>query len=98
MLYPENQMCLTCARKPCDWTEFGDDILEQNQLMFGVEGSNSSNLSENLKRKQLYKAFTFIKFGSLGSGNRIPISKCVVDEIRLLHPDVVENYMGYQEN
>ena len=58
-----------------------DDVLVTNERM----------------RKALYRLFTYMKFGHLGRGNRIPIPQCVVDKFREAYPEPDGVYMGFHE-
>ena len=46
----------------------------------------------------MYRMFTYLKYGHLGRGVRIPIPECVVAKIREKYPDPNEEYMGFMES
>ena len=46
----------------------------------------------------MYRMFTYLKYGHLGRGVRIPIPECVVAKIREKYPDPDEEYMGFMES
>jgi len=48
-------------------------------------------------RFALYSYFTYIKYGHLGRGNRIPVPRCIKCKIEALHPEPTGNYRGFQE-
>ena len=89
-------MCLICGGTPCEWLEFGSEIDEQAKVLAGLEGTDDHflivdddgvTMSPSDHRKALYKAFTYIKYGHLGRGNRMAIPEFVKIRIKDLHPD-----------
>ena len=48
-------------------------------------------------RKSLYRMFTYVKYGHLGRGVRIPLPKCVTSKIQRMFPAQNGNYMGFKE-
>ena len=87
-------VCLRCGSTPCEWITYGKDIIEGGQEMY----SEGDNVENNKKRKAMYHLFTYLKYGHLGKGNRIPIPICVVEKIRETFPSPDGNYMGYISN
>ena len=87
-------VCLWCGSTPCKWITYGKDIIEGGQEMY----SEGENVENNKKRKAMYHLFTYLKYGHLGKGNRIPIPICVVEKIRETFPSPDGNYMGYISN
>ena len=87
-------VCLRCGSTPCEWITYGKDIIEGGQEMYSEE----ENVENNKKRKAMYRLFTYIKYGHLGKGNRIPIPICVIEKIREMFPSPDGNYMGYMSN
>lgn len=97
----EIQVCPQCGGTPCEWDEYKDELLQCYTELLQSDASDNrsseeSNFDRNSRmRKALYKSFTYIKFGQLGKGNRIPISGCVTSKIRELYPSSREIYMGF---
>jgi hypothetical protein len=50
--------------------------------MIAITDQDGNFIPNNKMRKALYKTFTYLKFGHLGRGNRIPIPSCVASKIR----------------
>ena len=80
--------------------------MEQSKLLYYREqrdgqevivDDNGVVVPNSKMRKALYRAFTYLKFGHLGKGNRIPISPCVAKKIREMYPDADGNYIGFHE-
>ena len=99
-------VCQICGGTPCEWVEFGDEVTGYSKRLYTHEVTEGvialkdpdGNVVPNSKmRKALYKTFTYLKFGHLGRGNRIPIPSCVVSKIREMYPDPDGNYMGFHE-
>jgi hypothetical protein len=101
-----------CGGTPCQWDEFGDDLLEQANEMFVqtmsvaddgsavmvlVNKSSGELVNNNTARYHLYKMFTYLKYGHLGKGNRVRIPSCVQDMIREHFPDPSNQYTGFRE-
>ena len=91
----EGRVCPGCGAYPCEVEEFGDQLLDLWRLPainLLEETSNSVN------RKCLYRKFIYLKYGHLGCGNRIPISKCIRDVIRETYPqEDPDSYMGFKD-
>ena len=109
----EEEVCVHCGGTPCKWEEFGDEIAQREQEMrrsltvIGAcdhDGSQivDKNTKERLEnkemRKSMYRMFTYLKYGHLCRGVRIPIPECVVAKIREKYPDPDEEYMGFMES
>lgn len=96
-------VCATCGSMPCEWIEYGKKALDQANCMYrtnangGKVDDTNAEVSNNRMRKALYRLFTYLKFGHLGRGNRIPIPECVMKEFRKAFPDAGDEYMGYYE-
>ena len=109
----EEEVCVHCGGTPCEWEEFGDDIAQREQemrkslsLIVACDHEGSQIVDRNTKqrleskemRKSMYRMFTYLKYGHLGRGVRIPIPECVVGKIREKYPDPDEDYMGFRES
>ena len=76
-------MCPVCGGTPCDWIVYGEDVITQVELMYDEDpNKGDGTVQNNCIRKSAYRYFTYEKHGFLGKGNRIQISKCVLDGIR----------------
>ena len=84
-----SEMCEHCGGAPCDWLVFEEEITDNISNMHMQETNNTAI------RKSAYKLYIYCKYGYLGKGNRMQISKCVVEHIRKKWPDHDENYMGF---
>ena len=87
---------------PCEWGEFGEGVRDQSRHLYHHEqrdgkevvvDDNGAVVPNNTLRKQLYQIFTYLKYGHLGRGNRIPIPSCVLTRIREMFPD--NKFMGF---
>ena len=87
-------VCLRCGSTPCEWITYGKDIIKGGQEMYSEE----EDVENNKKRKAMYRLYTYLKFGHLGKGNRIPIPICVTEKIRGMFPSSDGDYMGYMSN
>ena len=93
----DESVCVICSGTPCEWDEFGPELLSRQSLMVrrevdddGIEkliDSAGRTIQNSKMRLYLYRLFTYLKFGHLGRGNRIPIPNCVTSQIRNLYPD-----------
>ena len=102
----DEKVCVDCGGTPCEWDELGPDLLERVDLMHRrekIEGvtvvvdDNGNRVENGAMRKAIYRMFTYIKFGHLGRGQRIPIPVCVLREIRNMYPERDGDYMGFKE-
>ena len=100
----EDKTCVICASTPCEWEEFGTKVVEHSRTLYRREMrgekevvvfDNGAVVPNNTMRRQLYRIFTYLKYGHLGKGNRMPIPSCVTTQIRNMFPD--EEYMGFME-
>ena len=66
---------------------------DDENMMTGREGNMVPN---STVRKGAYKLFTYMKFGHLGKGTRIPVPDCVTQKIREKYPEPDGNYVGFQ--
>ena len=94
-------VCPICGGTPCDWDEWGSEVTEAAEMMenmkkkMNVENDDDDeeeeeveeNVPSRLRRKALYKAFIYAKYGHLGGGKRMFIPDCVKDEIYDMYPD-----------
>ena len=94
----DDVMCKICGGTPCNWVQFGEELMEQVNLMCNI------NLSENREhtvcnstiQKSTYRMFMYMKYGHFCKGNRIPIASCVIDRVHSAWPELDGNYTGYQ--
>ena len=100
----EEAVCIYCANTPCEWHVYGQELLRNTALMHYRETRNGkevvvdesgNEVSNASMRKAMYRMFTYLKFGHLGKGNRIPIPQCVADKIREIYPAEDGKYMGF---
>ena len=63
-----------------------------------VNKNTKERLENKEMRKSMYRMFTYLKYGHLGRGVRIPIPECVVAKVREKYPDPDEDYMGFMES
>jgi hypothetical protein len=96
-------VCEVCGGTPCEWEEFGIELMENMKMMYDhgndgdpVKDRDGNIVANSTVRKGAYKLFTYMKFGHLGKGNRIPIPHCVTKKIRERYPEPDGNYMGFQ--
>ena len=91
----DDVMCEICGGTPCDWVQFGEELMEQVNLMYDINSSENREhtFRNSTIRKSAYRMFTYMKYGHLGKGNRIPIASCVVDRVRSAWPELDANYM-----
>ena len=88
---PYKATCEFCSGSECDRMRFKDDL--QDSIDDMVEGYNTPN---NKKRKQLYKEYTYAKWGPLGIGVRKEPSDCVMKLARAFFPPPLgDKPMGY---
>jgi len=89
--------CKACNNCPYDWTSFFKDkelqLLQKAKEM--EEILNHSTKSEVCHK--MYKTYIYYKYGSLGKGQRIEISTCVVEKIKEHFPDPSNVYVGFKE-
>ena len=85
----DESVCVVCGGTPCEWDEYGPELLSRQSLMVrrevGDDGTENlidsagRSIPNNKMRLYLYRLFTYLKFGHLGRGNRIPIPVVVLD-------------------
>jgi hypothetical protein len=88
--------CPFCDEEPCVWVRCGDDILEFDRINH-IEVADEDRPAPNDCRKSLYRQVIGMIWGSLGSGNRRKVPRCVLTEIQGLHPSLNGNYMGHHD-
>jgi len=90
-----DDFCDFCNGTPCDWSLYGQSIVESVQGT--ISTSHSTNLSSINKSRRFaaYRLYTRVKHGYLGKGNRTPLPKCVTDYIRSIFPDKEDSYVGF---
>ena len=102
----EEKVCVHCGGTPCEWDELGPDLLQREQSMHRREtidgviivvDDNDNCVYNRAMRKAIYRVFTYIKYGHLGRGQRIPIPECVLREIRNMFPERDGEYMGFKD-
>ena len=99
----EYVVCAVCGSMPCEWIEFGKEALEKADMTYNTNEDGNKVDDDDVPvanarmRKALYRLFTYMKFGHLGRGNRIPIPPCVVDKFREAYPEPDGVYMGFHE-
>jgi hypothetical protein len=100
----ESSVCEICGGTPCEWDQYADGIVMQSVALFHRDRHGGKEViideqggivNNSKMRKYLYKAFTYLKYGHLGRGNRIPVPPCVVRKIRDMFPDPEDNYVGF---
>ena len=87
----EIETCVICGSTPCEWEEFGTQVVEHSRTLYKREmrgenevivDDNDVLIPNNTMRRQLYRVFTYLKFG-------------VTTQIRNMFPDT--EYMGFLE-
>jgi hypothetical protein len=56
------------------------------------------NVENNKKCKAMYYILTYLKYGHLRKGNRIPIRICIIEKKREMFPSPDGKYMGCMSN
>ena len=103
----DESVCAICGGTPCEWEEFGPELIRRASLMARRSGSEEGGedlvdssgrpITYTKMRCFLYRTFTYMKFGHLGRGNRIPLPNCVLREIKKLYPDPEGYYKGFRD-
>ena len=87
----KKRKCVICGGTPCQWIEFGSDLLNDIEGKYDVstvqEGfvmdyATATTISNDKVRHEAYKAFVFAQYGTLGKDNRVRIHECVLQKIR----------------
>lgn len=98
----ETEVCEDCGSAPCEWREWGRDVLSIADKRFTWSSDGTILVDEggtetpcSIVRKNFYQLFTYLKYGHLGRGVRIPIPRCVEQEIRRRYPEPDGNYLGF---
>jgi hypothetical protein len=83
----EDVCCYTCGKTPCEWLEYGVEVLDANEKRFDcskalsngyvVKLGSDNHVQNNNIHFSLYHMFTYEMFGCLGKGNRMKIPDCV---------------------
>lgn len=88
-------MCYICGEKPCDWIQYGKELIQRGVEMF----SGEEMVSNKIIRKTVYRMYVYTKYGHLGKGKRVRIPICVRDRIREKWPEAnPEDYMGHKDD
>jgi hypothetical protein len=87
--------CETCMCNPCDWTYYGNDIIDELRLHHLHK--DESEVTNKELRFLAYTAYTNIKHGFLGKSVRRKVPSCVECGIRMNFPDDENNYVGFKE-
>ena len=96
----EEIVCDECGSMPCEWLQFGNKTVESINSRYRLNesgarvDSNGVLVMNALMRKAAFKVFTYLKFGHLGRGHRIPIPGCVMDKVREEYPEANGEYLG----
>ena len=86
-------ICYICGEKPCDWIQYGEELIER-----GSETFSGETVSNNGIRKTVYRMYVYGKYGHLGKGKRVRIPLCVRDRIRERWPEAnPEDYVGHKD-
>jgi len=101
----EDVCCYTCGKTPCEWLEYGVEVLDAIKKRFDCSDAKSNryvveigldnHVQNNKIHFSLYRMFTFENFGCLGKGNRIKIPDCVESRTMELFPDLEGNYTNF---
>ena len=93
----EPKICEVCEACPCEWIEYGPDIVNHAQETFPQLPKNYDQNEVHPKiRYACYMFYTYAKYGHLGRGNRMKPSKCVQDNIYNLWPS--EKRTGFRHS
>ena len=74
----EESVCTYCAKTPCEWNVYAQELLQNTALMHFWETRNGkevvvneggNEVSNTSMRKAMYRMFAYLKFGHLGNGN-----------------------------
>ena len=76
----------------CAVVVVNDDGLQPPNKMLKEQIENKE------RRKSMYRMFTYLKYGHLGRGVRIPIPVCVLTKIQENSPDPDGEYMDFKES
>ena len=91
----EPTICEVCEACPCEWIEYGKDIVNHAKESFPLLPKKYNKNEVNPKiRYTCYMFYTYAKYGNLGRGNRMKPSKCVEDNIFKLWPS--DKRTGFQ--
>jgi hypothetical protein len=98
------EVCEVCGGSPCEWKELGPEVVKITEEQFSwsdngviVLDEDGTPIERSTVRKAMYKLFTYLKFGHLGRGNRIPLPYGVIKEIRKRYPELDGNYIGFHK-
>jgi hypothetical protein len=61
-----------------------------------VYNNSGARVSNETMRFRLYRAFTYAKFGNLGTGHPIPLPSCAGNKIKEMYPSTDGKYVGFQ--
>ncbi len=101
------QHCENCNNAPCDWSEYGPNIIQHicNEYLGCFVDSDGNIIDEEdgcdaITNKQLhfmaYTAYVSLKHGYLEKRNRVRIPHCVECGIRCKYPDDDNFYVGFR--
>ena len=97
----DDPVCPVCSGTPCEWEEFGEEVVESLERMYEhrEDGSMFNANGELMSMANLcfecYTMFTRAKYGVLGKKNRIPAPGCVEQHFRDRCPAPDGNYTGF---
>ena len=66
-------------------------------VLYYTRATDGATVDLKAVRNAVYRMFTYMKYGHLGKGNRIPIPPCVIQQIRDEYPEPEGGkYTGFQ--
>lgn len=101
----KEEVCVHCGSTPCKWCEFGPELLnrdaytnffEEHQGVIIIFNDFGDRIGNKEMWKSLYHMFTYMNYGHLGCGFRIPLPKCVSSKIQAMVPAGSGDYMGFK--
>jgi len=91
-----HKVCHVCGMTPCEWEQYGLTIItlmmhafdHQNRSPNGLllDPCTNQAVDNRTARRLAYKMYQYEKFGTINSSKSLPVSCCVVRQIKSLYP------------
>jgi len=91
-----HKVCHVCGGTPCEWEQYGLTIItlmmhafdHQNRSPNGLllDPCTNQAVDNRTARRLAYKMYQYEKFGTINSSKSLPVSCCVVRQIKSLYP------------
>ena len=97
------QVCFYCGLMPCDWEQFGHDLVEEVLEKYSKRADGAfvdryfNIVPSNQIRKKVYKLYVWARYRKLGFQQRLKVPIWFESGIKGTFPDPDRAWMGFKE-